>query len=267
MRKLLMLSFAAILFLGSCSDMQKVLKNPSVDARYKAAEKYYQNEEYAKAGIIFEDLIPDVIGRPEAERVQYYYSYCHFHQKQYDLANYYFKSFHDTYQRSPFAIEALFMSAYANLKGTPEYNLDQSNTNNAINSLQDFINRYPDSQYVAKAEDAIRELRKKLETKSFEKAKLYQKLRRYKAAVIAYDNFRKSYPDSQFKEEAIFNRLASQAELAKLSVPSLKKERYAELVEMYYYFIDKYPASKHRKQAENIFRNSQKQLKDLNSKA
>lgn len=263
MRRILLLGTAFILALGACSPLQKIMKDPSVENRYKAAEKLYQEEDYAHAGIIFEDLIPDVIGRPEAERVQYYYAYCHFYQRQYDFASYYFKSFHDTYQRSPFAIEALFMSAYSNLKSTPDYNLDQSNTNSAISALQDFINRYSDSQYVPKAEEAIRELRRKLETKSFEKAKLYQKLRKYKAAVIAYDNFRKSYPDSKFKEEAIFHRLESQHELSKLSYQDLKKERYEELVDMYLYFIDKYPASKFRKNAENIYKNAQKQLSTL----
>lgn len=258
-----LLGMIALLVLGSCSNFQKVLKNPSVEERYKAAILFYQEEDYAHAGIVFEDLIPDVIGKPEAERVQYYYAYCHYYQKQYDLAVYYFKTFHDTYQRSPFAIESLFMSAYSSVKATPVYNLDQSNTNSSINALQDFINRYPDSQYVSKAEDAIRELRRKLEIKSFEKAKLYQKLRQYKAAVIAYDNFRKTYPDSDYKEEAVFNRMDSQYELAKLSIPSLKKERYEELLEMYLYFIDKYPESRFLKQAESLYKNGQRQLTAL----
>jgi len=261
MKNIKLLALGVCFFLGSCTGFQKVMKNPSVEERYKAAVAYYQEEDYTHAGILFEDLIPDVIGRAEAERVQYYYAYCHFHQKQFELANYYFKTFHDTYQRSPFAVESLFMSAYSNVEGTPVYNLDQSNTNNAINSLQDFINRYPDSQFVSKAEDAIRGLRKKLETKSFEVAKLYQHLRQYQAAVIAYDNFRKTYPDSQFKEEAIFNRMDSQYQYARLSIASLKQERFEELLKMYYYFIDKYPASKFRKQAEGIFNSTQRELK------
>ena len=265
MRMRLIVSFAVLLLLSACNGFQKAMKNPSVEERYKAAIKYYQDEDYSHAGILFEDLVPDVIGRPEAERVQYYYAYCHYYQKQYDLATYYFKNFHDTYQRSPFAIESLFMSAYSSLKSTPDYYLDQSNTTTAINSLQDFINRYPDSQYVSQAEDAIRDLRQKLEVKSFKKAVLYQRLRRYKAAVIAYDNFRKSFPDSQYKEEALFNRMESQFEYAKLSISHVKQERLEEVTEMYLKFVDKYPASKFRKDAENIFRTTQKQIEQLKS--
>lgn len=263
MRKLLILGFGALLFLGSCTGFQRTMKNPSVEERYKAAVDYYQKEDFTHAGILFEDLIPDVIGRAEAERVQYYYAYCHYHQKQYELANYYFKTFHDTYQRSAFAVEALFMSAYSTVKNTPDYNLDQGNTNNAVNALQEFINRYPDSQYVPQAEQAIRDLRKKLELKSFNVARLYQRLRRFKAAVIAYDNFRKTFPDSKLKEEALYNRMASQNEWARLSIISLKQERYETLMEMYYYFVDKYPSGEFSKQAENIFNSAQRELNKL----
>jgi len=253
----------AVLLSASCSNLSKVLKNPDVDTRYNAAMQYYEEEDYAKAGIVLENLIPDIIGKPEAEKVQYYFAYCHYHSGQFDLANYYFKSFHDTYQRSAFAKEALFMSAYSLVASTPIYNLDQSNTEMTLSSLQDFINRYPESQYVAQAEAAIKELRAKLEIKAFEIAKQYQKLRRYEAAVIAFDNFRKNFPDSYLKEEAIFRRLESQYEYAKLSYYTVKAERIEELAQMYIKFIDKYPNSEFRKKAETFYKYTQKETAGL----
>ena len=250
---------SAIIF-GSCTNLQKISKNPSIEVRYDVALEYYEDEDYAKASILFYDLIPDVIGKPQSEKVQYYYAYCEYYQGMYEAAAYYFKTFHDTYQRSPFAKEALFMSAYSQVASTPVFNLDQSNTTQTIVALQDFINRYPNSEYVGKAEAAIKDLRLKLEKKSFEIARQYQRLRRYKAAVIAYDNFRKSYPDSYLKEEAIFNQLESQYELVKLSYANKEEERLQELVEYYYHFIDKYPNSKFKKKAESYFDFAQEKL-------
>jgi outer membrane protein assembly factor BamD len=263
-RILLSSALLALLLLGSaCSKLTQVLKEPDVNRRYEAALAYYEGEDYGRAGIVFEDLIPDIYGKTMAEKVQFYYAYCHYHQKQYELAGYYFKTFHNTYQRSPFAVEALFMSAYSTYLGTPVYNLDQSNTGNAIEALQDFINRYPDSNYVPQATAAIRELRAKLERKGFEVAKQYQRLRMYKSAVIAYDTFRKNFPDSQFKEEALFRRIVCQSELAKVSYDHLRVERYEELLDFYLKFVDRYPQSPYLREAEDRYEDAQKRLAEL----
>ena len=260
-------ALAILLFAGSCSKLTKALKEPDINKRYEIALSYYEAEDYSRAGIVFEDLIPDIYGKTLAEKVQFYYAYCHFHQQQYELAEYYFKSFHDTYQRSPFAKEALFMHAYSLYKSTPVYNLDQSNTSKAIEALQDFINRYPESNYVAKATASIRELESKLERKAFEIAKLYEQLRRYKSAVIAYESFRRNYPDSEFKEEAAFRRVASQYELTKLSFDYLKEERFDKMVKFYLKFIDRYPNSPFLKEAERYYELALKELKDIRESA
>ncbi len=266
MRNLVFYSLClAVLLFSSCSKLTQALKEPSPEKRYEIALAYYEGEDYGRAGIVFEDLIPDIYGRELAERVQFYYAYCHYHQKQYDLAEYYFKSFHDTYQRSPFAVEALFMHAYSLYKSTPQYNLDQSNTGKAIDELQEFINRYPESNYVSQATAAIRDLQSKLELKAFEIAKLYEQLRRYKSAVIAYESFRQAYPDSKFREEAAFRKLRSQYELSRLSFNYLKEERYEEVSQVYLKFIDRYPQSAFLKEAEGYYEAALKQLQSIRS--
>ncbi|MDW7693607.1 outer membrane protein assembly factor BamD [Flammeovirgaceae bacterium SG7u.111] len=255
----------AVLTLGSCSNLTKIMKSNNINEKYKAAIKYYESGDYYRAGLLFEDLLPNMIGKPEAEQVQFYFAYCHYYQSQFELSAHYFKSFHDTYQRSNFANEALYMHAYSLYKATPEYNLDQSNTEQAIQAVQDFLNMYPTSNYVSEAEDLIKELRENLEVKAYNIAKQYQKLRRYKAAVIACDNFQKDFPDSDYKEEITYMKVLSQYEMSKVSLRSLQKERYEEAVEYYYYFLDKYPESKYLKPAESIYKSCQKELASLNA--
>jgi len=262
MKKILIL-FLGVLLLDSCSNLTKVLRNPDIDFKYKAAVDYYDNEDYYRAGLVFEDLLPNMIGRKEAEFVQFYYAYCHYHQKQYDLAAYYFKQFYDTYRRSEFAEEALYMFAYANYESTPDFNLDQSNTNTAIEAMQDFLNIYPQSTYADQGAMVIDELREKLEMKAYTVAKQYHKLRRYKAAVIAYENFQRDYPDSDLKEEVSFLKVEAQYELSKMSIQSLKQERYEKAVEYYYYLLDRFPQSDYINQAQTIFNSTQKELEDL----
>jgi outer membrane protein assembly factor BamD len=262
MRNTLILVLVILVF-GSCSNLTKVLRNPDIDEKYKAAVNYYDNEDFYRAGLVFEDLLPNMVGRKEAEFVQFYYAYCHYQQRQYDLAAYYFKQFYDTYRRSEFAEEALYMFAYANYKSTPEFNLDQSNTSTAIDAMQDFLNIYSESTYAEQGTQVIDEMREKLEMKAYTVAKQYHKLRRYKAAVIAYENFQRDYPDSDLKEETSFLKVEAQYALSKMSIQTLKQERYEKAVEYYYYLIDRFPESDYLNEAQSIFNSTQKELEDL----
>jgi len=249
-----------LLVLGACSKLTRVLKNPNVEEKYQAALDYYEDGDYYRASLVFEDLLPNMIGTAEAEQIQFYYAYTQYHQNLFEMSSYYFKQFHDTYRRSDYAEEALFMHAYSLYKSTPDYNLDQSNTDKAINELQDFINRYPQSEYVAQSEDLIMELRDKLEMKGYTVAKQYHKLRYYKAALVAYENFQRDFPDSELKEEVAYLMVEAQYELAKASILSLQQERYEKALKLYYNLVDKYPESNYLKTAEDYFENSQREL-------
>lgn len=257
-----------LLLITSCSKFQKIVKNPQWQVRYQAALEYYEKGDYYRAGALLEDLVPILVGTIEAEKARFYLAYCYFKQGQYTMSGNGFKTFHDTYSRSEFAEEALFMSAYSQFMDCPAPNLDQSNTNDAIDEFQEFINRYPNSKYAQQASGQILELRSKLETKAFNTARLYQKLVNYKyeyskSAVIAYENFRKDFPDSKLQEEAFFHKIEAQYDLAKNSYYTKQKERFEELVEMYQTFTEKYPQSRFLKQAESIYEQTKRQLASI----
>ncbi len=263
MKKLTIFLLLIALLGSSCSKLTRVLKNPDMDEKYKAALDYYEEEDYYRASLVFEDLLPNLLGKAEAEDVQFYNAYSYYHQQQYETAAYYFKQFHDTYRRSDYAQEALYMYAHSMYKSTPDYNLDQSNTNESINAMQDFINRYPQSTYVPEAEEIIQGLRDKLEEKAYTIARQYHKLRYYKAAIIAYENFTKDFPDSELKDEIYYRMVEAQYELAEASVTSLKRDRYQQALDNYYQLVDRYPESPYLQQAEDYFEKSQEELRDL----
>jgi outer membrane protein assembly factor BamD len=140
-------------------------------------------------------------------------------------------------------------------------------------AIQNFINRYPNSQYVGRANDIIDQLQRKLEEKAYENAKLYYKINKsainaadmYKAAIRSFDNFQRDFPDSQLNEEIIYLKIEAQYSLAKQSFKNLQKERYAAVVDSYQNFIDNYPTSKFLKDAESMYTNSLAQIIELQS--
>lgn len=224
MKKFLAL-FALVVFFSSCSEYQKALKSEDVAIKFTMATKMYEAKKYGKAIKLFEQIAPAYKGKPQAERMFYMYSQSLYKTKQFYLAGYQFESFASSYPKSEKIEEALFLGAKSFSKLSPVYSLDQVDTYKAIDKLQNFIDVYPESQYLAEANTLAKMLREKLEKKAFENAKIYNTISDYKAAMVAFDNFIINYPGTPFKEDALYYKLDSAYQLAINSIPSRMEER------------------------------------------
>ncbi|MGK7388782.1 MAG: outer membrane protein assembly factor BamD [Candidatus Cyclobacteriaceae bacterium M2_1C_046] len=252
-----------LLVLSSCGKFRKIEKSDDWRVKYEAALNYYEDEDYYRAAILFEQILPIVRGLPEGQKVQFYYAYTQYHQRMYLLSAHHFQQFYQTYGRSELAEEARYMEAYALYTESPSHNLDQTSSIQALTAMQNFLNLYPQSKFRDNAVEVIYEIQEKLEKKAFENAKQYHKLRRYKAAVVAFDNFRNNYPDSEYNEEAAYLKFDAQYQLAKQSIPGKQLERFREAAEFYRNFIDTYPNSNLLKEAEKKYSESIEQISQL----
>ncbi len=253
----------AALLLTSCGKFRKIEKSQDWRVKYEAAMQYYEEEEYYKASVLFEQILPIVRGMPEGEKVQYYYAYCQYNQGMYTLSAHHFKTFFETYGRSEFAEEAYFMYAYSLYADSPEFNLDQSNSQEAIMAMQMFLNRYPTSEMAPEASEVVDELQVKLEQKGYENAKQYYRLERYNAAVVAFESFSNNFPDSKYNEEISYLKFIAQYQYALNSIYSKQLERYRLANEYYLDFLDRYPNSDFLKDAEKRYQDSLEKVSDL----
>ena len=263
-----LLGIFVMFLLGSCSPFSKLQKSGTDDEKYKAATQYYKKGDWYHAGLLFEELTPVLKGSTESEMAQFYYAYTQFQQQQYLLSATLFKKFYETFARSDYAQEAMYMYANSLYKDTPSFNLDQSNTLTATSALQDFVNTYPDSKYKEDATKQILDLRGKLEKKAYEKARLYYKtsgfnIAAYKSAVISINNFQKDFPDSEYNEELTFLKVDAEFSLAQHSLENKQKERYQEAMGYHQAFVDKYPTSRFLKQSEKMYETSAKEVERL----
>ncbi|MFY0654250.1 MAG: outer membrane protein assembly factor BamD [Cyclobacteriaceae bacterium] len=260
------LTVLALVLMASCSEFRKIQKSTDWKQKYDAAMAYYENEDYYKAGLLLEDIIPIIRGTKEAEKANFIHAYTYYHQRQYLLSANYFQNFAVVYSRSDYAEEASYMQAYSLYLQSPDTNLDQTSTYEAITAFQNFINSHPRGEYADKVNEIMDEMQHKLELKAFENAKQYHKLRRYEAALIAFENFSKDFPDSRLNEEALYLSVDTQYNFAKQSIYTKQKERYSQTVEMYEELIDNYPQSEFLKRAENMYSNSLDEIKKLTEK-
>ncbi len=224
MKKFLAL-FAFIVFFSSCSEYQKALKSEDVAVKFDMATKMYEAKKYGKAIRLFEQIAPAYKGKPQAEKMFYMYSQSLYKTNQFYLAGYQFESFASSYPKSEKIEEASFLGAKCFSKLSPVYSLDQVDTYKAVDKLQNFIDVYPDSQYLAEANTIAKALREKLEKKAYENAKIYNTISDYKSSMVAFDNFIIDFPGTPYKEAALFYKLDSAYKLAINSVPAKMEER------------------------------------------
>ena len=76
----------------------------------------------------------------------------------------------------------------------------------------------------------------------------------YESAVIVARNAIKDYPYSKYKEDLELLVLKARYQEADLSVDERKADRFREVIDEYYSFINNYPDSPNRHEAENIFK-------------
>ena len=230
-------------FVCSCSDYQKLLNSDDTSVKYKEAEVYYNNGEYRKANRLFEQIIPKYRGKPQAQRIIFFFADSYFQIKSYYLAAYQYENFIKSYPKSQRVQEASFKAAMSYYFQSPKFSLDQDDTFTAIEKLQVFLNLYPDSEYADRANQMIAELQEKLEKKNFEIAKQYYTIRDYKAAIKANDNFISSFPGTKFREEALYTKFISSYQIAINSINTKKRDRLEDLIQQFNTIIRYYPES------------------------
>jgi outer membrane protein assembly factor BamD len=110
------------------------------------------------------------------------------------------------------------------------------------------------------------ELRRKLEKKSFMTSKQYYRIGRYKAAVTSLENTLLEYPDTKYREEALFVIVKSYYEWSENSVDSKKEERYSNTKKAYFKFAAAYPESYFSKEAKKVLEEAEEELEKFLSK-
>lgn len=255
-----------------CTSFGKLQRKGTFEEKYAGAVEYYQNKKYYKAGVLFNDIMPFSAGRPEASEIHYMNADCQYNEGNLYYAASGFKRYYEKYPRSERVEDAMFMYAKTLTVLSPSIELDQDNSIKAINAMQAFINRYPNSEHKEECNQKITELERKIETKAYNIAKLNLQIEHYRAAVIGFKDFIQKYPNSSYNEELSFLTIKAQYLFGKNSIEKLKKDgKYHYLkrdrlrTSQTYYnnFVRKYPTSKYLNDAEQLLKQVESELSSI----
>jgi len=255
-----------IIALTSCTQYQKLLKSSDYDLKYSKAMEYYEKEDFTRASTLLYDLIGIYRGTEKSQEAHFVYANCLFRMKDYILAGHYYKTFVQSYPTSSYMEESQFMVAYCFFKQSRNARLDQTETYEALDAFQLFINLYPNSPRVIESTNLMDELREKLVYKSYLNAKLYFDLgtymgNNYKSAIIAARNTLDEFADTHYREELSFLILEAKNIQAINSIEDLKNDRLRDAVDEYYAFINEFPTSQYLGKANQYFETISKLLK------
>jgi outer membrane protein assembly factor BamD len=262
MKATLYIALMVLLLFCSCGEYDKLLKSTDYELKKNKAKEYYETGRYVKSTELLTQILPRYRGSEEAEELNWIYAQGYYGMKDYIMAGSYYKSFVEQFPFGVHAEEASFFGPKCDylISASPE--LDQENTNNAIEGFMIFINKYPKSERLAEADSLIKELQNKLVEKSYLSARLYYDMKQYKASIIALDNSLREYSDSKYREEMMFLKLNSLFLYAENSLAYKQKERYQDTLDDYFSFMEEFPKSRFAKEIEDIYNKTNKFLKN-----
>ena len=235
---------------GKRVGVHKIIKSADPDLIYSEGLKYYGREKWKQAADLFDACQAYYVGDMREDSIAFMSARSKFKNRDYVDATTQLDEFRRKFGRSVFVEDAEAMLAMCHYYLAPDATRDQTITGEAIIAFTEFIERYPDSKRAEAFSNLITELTERLKEKAYLNAYTYYKIQRYKSAVVALRNALKQFPDTPHREDILYLIAVSNYRLAHNSVEEKQEERYLNLLDSYYSFINEFPESKRRKELE-----------------
>ena len=245
---------------GKKVSVHKVIKSDDPALIYSEGMKYYEREKWKQSGDLFDACRAYYVGDSKEDSIAFFSARSKFKGRDYVDATTQLDEFRRKFGRSVFIEDAEAMLAMCHYYLSPDPTRDQTVTAEAIVAFSEFIERYPNSKRVEAFSKLITELTERLKKKAYLNAYTYFKIQRYKSAVVALRNALKLYPETPHREEILYLIAVSNYRLAHNSIEEKQGDRYLNVLDSYYSFINEFPESKHRKELERYVKEAKDYL-------
>ncbi|WP_281676721.1 outer membrane protein assembly factor BamD [Porphyromonas endodontalis] len=255
------------LLISSCGEMARIQKSNDTSLKYDYAKKYFNQKKWSKASELLVDVVPAYEGTSEGAQALYMLGISELALEHGDIAAESFRRYYTNYPKGAKAEESRFRAGEAFYISSPEAQLDQNVTYTAIQELQTFIELYPTSDYRKDAERMLFDLQDKLAYKELKSATLYYDMgmylgNNYQSAVVTANNALKDYPYSKWREDFYILILRATYQEAINSVVSKQQERYRNVIDRYFAYVNEFPQGKYTKEADRIYKRIQPLLSE-----
>ncbi|MFV1885027.1 MAG: outer membrane protein assembly factor BamD [Balneola sp.] len=263
MRYLSIALLSAMILLTACRNKELVRPGEPLNVAFDKSVALFENEKYSDAAYGFDLVTRLGRGTNYSQEAQYYLAESYYLDGQFILAASEYERFISYYPQNEKREEVEFKRAICYYEQSPRYRLDQSATSRAIELLQLFNNKYPNSEYVLEAAEKIDELRNKLARKNYEAAEFYLRISSFLAASIYFDQTIDLYPETVWAERSLIKLIETYIVYADRSIDYKQAERYNLAIATYEKYLQLFPQSNSRERAEELFIEASNKLSGL----
>ncbi|HTW91588.1 MAG TPA: outer membrane protein assembly factor BamD [bacterium] len=149
---------------------------------------------YSKAEDQFTFIIFNFAGSRQASDAQYYLAESYFRSKDYVDAQNEFDFYLKSFPNSRFQEDATYKLAVSYLRSAPGPIRDQTRTLKARETIDQFLETFPDSPLRGQVEQLRGEIGERLALREFDAARIYYTSGEYKSALVYYNHVNDSFP-------------------------------------------------------------------------
>jgi len=201
----------------------------------------FREGKYKKASKTMGELLKEYFESEYKARALFIMAESQFLRGKYEDAQFNYDKFIEMHPAHRWAEKAYYRSALCDFNRILNYDKDQTHTKRAIEKLNKFLAKYPDSRYKDDVKNRISFARNRLMQHELYVADYYFRTKSYNSAINRYENILKNYPGEAPADKVLF-KLGKAYE--KTGDKQKAREKYKEL-------YSKYPGSKFSKKVKN----------------
>jgi len=191
-----------LLCLYSCGATNIFDDNTPYKQRFDEGLEFFEKEKYNQSAQQFNIIVQRASHTDLGDDSLFFLAESYFLNKDYNLALIEFEKLVSRMGFSPYIEKSRWRICETLTLLSPNYFHDQDSSVKAISQIQDFIDDYPNSQYINEADNLLLTLRNRLAKKHMETGKLYKKLKAYDSAQQSYESVVNNYYDTKFYYDA-----------------------------------------------------------------
>ncbi len=193
----------ACLMMAGCADEKDVYKDEPVEQLYNEAVDYMMDGQWSRAGKAFDEVDRQHPYSVWATKAQLMGAYCAYEGNKLDDAITDADRFIQLHPGNRDTAYAYYIKAISYYEQIVDVQRDQGDTENAMNALQDVVNRFPDTRYARDARLKLDLTHDHLAGKEMEIGRFYERKELYVAAINRYRNVITRYQTTTHVPEAL----------------------------------------------------------------
>jgi outer membrane protein assembly factor BamD len=222
------LIFGSLVLLG-CSGGLKY-NDLSMDASWVKIKRYYDRGRFLDAVDHLEIFLINYAGSALADSAQYLLAESHFNMKEFIISSAEYEKLIFHYPQSTLAEVSEYKLGLSYYKLSPKFSLDQSFTQQSLETFQLFLDDYPNSALVTDATEMMATCRDKMAHKEFYNGMLYQKMGEFTSAKVYYEIVMNDFYDTKYAMDAHYYKAYCYEKIGEIT----------EALAVYNSFLDKY---------------------------